>query len=810
MKKIKIFFLLICLVLPFSLVACENKNKDTLSTPSNLTVENSNIIFNQVKKADYYILSINDMEIVVDATYSQNVQIIDNKIVYNASKIFVVGENYLIKVKASAKEKESSKYSSIFAYEHLGKLNKPKNVKINNTTLTWDTVDNATHYLVKIITPEDTYITSTNGSVLTNVDSHNVKDANLTQFSFHLNKFEFGSLLSKAGSYSFFVCSVNNYPGTYIESEYSEKTTYSHYQKLSSPKAGKVSQIDGDLYITTTIDENASAVRVYCNSDFKEIELNGSQTHIVSKVENNVDNFIKINLSKCFTNLNSYTLSQFIFSTQSISSNTYLTDSTVSNTVIYNKTHKLSAPVLQMQETEDNCVLSWSCLDNNNVSKYNIVLFTGSGLREYPIIDTNITNMIIDEPFTCAAIRAIGSGNIVSSNLSNFVYPSSTTLIHPHFNITGTGSTITWQDIADYYIVEFNDIYTFIDNNSYTFDADNLTQNPISLTVTALKSNYAPSTISITNVYSEQLETPTFSTGQGFNITTPYVLTFTEVQNAIGYYVYVQPKYGEYVKLDKLYTSNTIDLSNELSKNGPYSEYRVKIQAVADPLSIYQNSAYSQELDVVHASALTEPIFATILDANDKEIEAPVEKTINGEYLLKFSHVTGVAQYEILINNYVKIFTVETIYDWYSVDITDYLTSAGNYTIKVRAIPVANSSIEPSKYATTTYIIKQQLNEVKDINISYAEGGYLLYFSNVENAEYYRINIIKLNDNNYDNYLQNLGLSSSFETRFALNISDYLQQPGTYQIYVTALAPRNSTIYSDSNISTNYASISVF
>ena len=97
----------------------------------------------------------------------------------------------------------------------------------------------------------------------------------------------------------------------------------------------------------------------------------------------------------------------------------------------------------------------------------------------------------------------------------------------------------------------------------------------------------------------------------------------------------------------------------------------------------------------------------------------------------------------------------------YKIDISNYLISANNYEIKIRAIPAANvQNIDASEYATTTYTLTKQLKEVQNIRISENNGVYTLSFDPVDNAESYRARIIKENDNTYFDYLSLSGLSN--------------------------------------------------
>lgn len=799
MNKLKTLFLLICLVIPFALVGCENKNKDTLSVPTNLSVETGNIIFDQVTDAEYYTIMVNETEIVLDAKYSNNVEIIDNKINYNASKVFVVGESYTVKVKANAKEKNSSDYTSPCSYKHIGSITKPKNVKINETTLTWDMVENASYYLVKIITPNDNYILSHDGTILTKIDSASIQNADLTEYSFYTNQFNFGSLLSNAGVYSFYVSAVHSEIGSYVESGYTDKVSYTHNIQLYAPINGQVGEENGSLYLSTVVDANTKILSVSCGDISKEIELNGLESELISKVDSEIDNFYKINLSKCFSEIDFNNLKQHSFKTKSVSTGVdYYLNSSTSNTSIYEKNIELSSPTAEiMQESVDNLyIVSWNSVQH--VSRYSVLLFTSSGLKTYSV-DANTTSMLINEEFLGAAIIAEGSGNYISSKFSNIVYPNALPNNISNLNARASGYTINWNAVADYYLVELNNKQTIVTEPSFTLNTSDLTKNNLPVNIVAIKSGSAPKTTSLTLNIAQKLSAPVIEIYQGFNSSKLYELTFTGVNNAFGYYVYIKSGNGNYIKINKLFTSTKIDLTNEIISKGEYSKYTVKVQAVADPYSNYINSEMSiREVSVTHAQILTTPSFDKIKDENGQMIETPIIKSNDGKYYLKFSNVTNANKYEILINNNVK--NVDSSMfgsSWIEIDVTDYMIGAGSYNIKVRAIPKSNSTAQPSAYAEAVFTLKKQLETVTNVQVSEIDGVYTLSFNPVDNAQSYRIRIVKENDAGYVDYLKELGLSYSFETDQAADVTDYVKQHGVYYFYVTALAPKSNSHYID-------------
>ncbi|MBO5954984.1 MAG: hypothetical protein J6Q13_03355 [Clostridia bacterium] len=816
MKKINIFILLLCLFVPLSFVGCENKNKNSLATPTIVDIKGGTIVFDSVPDAEYYTLSINDNEITVYASHNNYVQIIDNKINYDASKIFVVGDSYSVKVRANAEKKNSSSFSKEFSYKHTGTILKPTSVKINGTTLTWDTVENAGNYLVKIVTPNDNVIFDKFGNVLTQDDSYSISIADLTEYSFNTNQFDFASLLSKAGNYKFYVCAVSTDGISTVESGYTSKVSYNHTVTLSTPVNGEIYKVDNQLHMLCAVDTNANGISIICNGIENSVEINKASTDTITKLNNN---FLDINLNEYFKNqvsagkLNFNSLQQFSFATQSkfISTNldnSYYLNSDYSTPVVFENTDILPQPVLTLEY--DNLtsyhIASWNSYEHDYIGEFKVLVATATEVKEYKL-DDNIKSMLISEDFVTVAVQAIGVGSYLSSPLSNFVSNTSLTGSLPSLTATSTNTSVSWNDIATYYIVEQNNEFVIKNTTSYNVNFNNLNFKDNVVKITAIKENYKSTTKTLSNVQpSMQLATPTFSYSQGFTSSKLYELTFTGVENAIGYYVHIKAKDAtEYEKINILYTSTAIDLSQYIISEGDYTDYEVKVQAVADIHSTYTNSELSSSVNVSHKKVLDTPEFYKVGNTT-----VPVTKQVSGgitKYILKFYGVESAGSYEILINyNKYTVNTKSKDYTGlYSVDISSFLIAANNYEIKIKAIPVDSAvNVDASDYAISNYALTKQLSTVTNIQITESNGVHTLTFDPVNNAENYRVRVVKENDGAYADYLLAHNLNNPFIASQSEDISKYVKEQGAYYFYVTALAPSGNSYYADANESTTY------
>lgn len=818
MRRFRALFLLMCLILPFSFIGCENENQSKLNTPTNLETENGVIIFDHTSGAQYYTLLINDEEYIVDYKHSPYVEIIDNQIHYDASKFFQIGVSYTIQVKAQADGKIDSSYTSVCPYKHLGSINKPTNVEISDTTLNWDQVENASYYLVKVITPYDAQIYDFNGNLIVGDDPSSIEKANLTEYKFNKNRFDFSSILTKAGNYSFYVRSVSIVDNEYRESAYTTKKTYLHTSTLETPSIKSIMRKDGDLYMSMVIDDNANAVVINCGEFSREVELNDTTSSVIR-----TDNLLNINLSEYFKDvvidgqtLNLDLLTHYVFTAQvkyltaSDASVKCYIDSDTSHEYVHNNTYKLNAPnveSLEYNELSNMYIFSWSHSETDHVSGYKVFVMGEDGLEEI-IQDKTITSIMLDADFNAVAVQALSVGNYVSSKISDITVNPDLTETMETIDVQFKSNNLVWDLVEDAeYLIECGDSQLITGGNMLDI-SDYVNSNDPIVTLYAFKNGYLPTSYDVSINKAQQLSTPTIKAGQGFVSSNKYLLTFTGVEDAIGYYVYIRVAgTGEFVPASRLYTTTEIDLTSELSRQDSNKTFEVKIQAVADPYSVYADSELSSVVLMSSTKKLDKPKFYQA-NGNPRPI---IRETVLGEvkYMIYFYGVENATTYEILIN-YNKISIpayVQNPTRLYSYDVTDLVAGLDSYDLKMRAMPEGNDGrVLPSDYISYTDAINKQLNKVTNIAVNELNGVYTLTFTAPENSTAWKVRIIKLNDPNYESNLKLDGLTSEFTIYQSVDIADYLKEQGEYQIYMTALAPDKEN-YTQSEESTEYASI---
>lgn len=391
MKYLKTGVAMLCCVFAFVLFGCENQNISSLSTPQNLKIENGIIMFDLVSDADYYAISINDKVFMVDSRYNSNVEIIDSVVRYNANKILTYGKSYTIKVKARGNDKYDSHYCNSVEYYHSISLQTPKNLSVNSSTLTWDGVDDASCYMLKIY-----YSTADKTEELR-------CDVCFCDLSSMLAKFGTGKYLLSVKAVR-----VGVDPA---ESSYSEQLEYLHYYQLETPTINNVYMFNNNLFMDATLDESANQITLSCGEDNVSIMLNGGNQNVTRTDEN-----LKINLTGVFGANKFSALKKYVFTLQAkyqtVATN-YLKNSLVSEQFIFNKTEKLNSPTIELTyKTDLNCyVLTWQTVEN--AVGYKLVVDS----TEY-IVEQGVTQFLINDGFASVKLQALGAGNYLNSDFS--------------------------------------------------------------------------------------------------------------------------------------------------------------------------------------------------------------------------------------------------------------------------------------------------------------------------------------------------------------------------------------------------------
>jgi len=809
MKKFKIFIFLICLFLPFSFAGCENVGKKTISTPNNLQVETNGIIsFEMVKGASYYTISINDTTLNVFPNADENgmVERVDNTLFYDASRIFVLGQTYEVKVSAKAKEK-NSKYSNIVTYTHAVSVEKPSNIKFNGTILTWDLVEHASYYVIKVVAPYNKVQDET---------PTGIANADLTEYHFSANRFDFSSLTTSAGEYKFFINAIS-LESNVLQSGFTSAISYKHKINLKVPTKQEVYKIseyntenekfEDVFHLQTIVDDYTNALNIKIGDVWETVYLDGNDANVkIGDGYSGIKNVVDINLSNLFkSKLDLLSLHSFQVSAQAIyvtpAEENYYIESAYSGESDIQNLQKLNAPTVQLNLNSQTNLheLVWEMESLGNVSGFIVLIKKADGITSVEV-DANVNSMIMPEDFQYAWVQAKGKGTYTTSTLSECATHISINN-NANIGIKLNKNILSWsrkdgkQFEKTLFVVQLNEQVRITSNPSINLDS--LTEKIEFFKITVLTEGFAPIylTCNLENLI-RSLKTPS---NLNFNSQSLYVLSFTGDDNAMGYYIYLNDK-----RIEKLFTSTTINLTEYVTE----SRYVVKVQAVANKLGMFKDSAISTGIEITHQQILTKPTF--VLNDNGTPISKVKEGNQN-KYYLSFNSVAGAYSYEILVN-FNSLPDETSTAGVHVVDITNLITTAGKYTIMVRALPnISATNIKPSEFAIfDECIITQQLDSVTNIKITENDGKYTLTFDTQPHAVDYSVRILKVNDVNYSQYLSeqakllNIDLSNPFKTKGACDITEYLKQEGEYRVYVTALAQENS-YYANSDESKEYA-----
>ena len=807
MKKLKTFIFLICLFFPFVFSGCENVGKKSISIPKNLSVETNGIIsFDMVKGAKYYTLDINNSTLNIFPTADEKNQVtrVDNTLYYDASRIFVLGNSYEVKVKAVGKEK-SSAFSESESYVHKVTIHKANNLKFNSTVLTWDAVEHASVYVVKVVAPYN------------NVEDQSpsgIEKADLTEYTFSTNRFPFGSLISVAGEYKFFVNAISSEQNL-LQSGYTASIVYTNNVQLKTPvNAGvyikadfnkETERYEDNFHLLTVVDENANAVNLKIGDKVETAYLDDNDSNVeVPEVYEGIQNIYDINLTTLFNNkINFDLLNNFNVTAQAVyvtnqDKNFYI--SSAFSTECYAESIGV-APTptakLTLNEATGDYELSWSVEDFANISGFAVYVKTDLGIETIEF-DKNTSSLLLPHNATSAWVQTLGKGKYLSSNLSQCC-STLNTMLNSRLNFSVNSTQVSWRKDNGMlfenatFIVEMDNQVVQTRNNFVSIE--NRTEMFKYFAVTVVVDGYAPLKVE------KNVEEIRKMLTRPYNLTSnQYIISFRgDHANTLGYYVYVNGN-----KINKLFTASSNIVSIDLSKYLTGGEYSVQVQAVADSYSIYIDSSYSTEINIQLIKELEKPTF--VYNANNSPITAVKDGNVN-KYYLTFSGVQNAGSYEILIDHKLVSNSL-TGSGIHRIDVSSVITGPGVYPISIRALPNTNATnLKASETATETITISQQLPKVENISYTVSEDGkYTLVFETLAIAGVeYSVRIVKDGDSSYIQYLSNLSvvlrkdLSNPFTTKGACDITDYLQQQGKYYIYVTALAPVNSGTYANSD-----------
>ena len=729
----KLFTALLILGCSLGMVACKTEKKKTeLAVPTELVVENQYITFNEVKNASYYTIYYDGSTFTIKPSHT-------GEIVYDASRIFTEVKTYEVKVKAVGTDKYlDSNFSESFFYIRTENLGIPS-IKLNQETLTWSHIDNATCYTIKVNFPDNTK----------------------GFYTYTSNTFDIRTILNSVGTYTFQVKAgtVND------DSQFSAETSYNYTKTLSTPSGVSLnySKDEKELYLYFITD--AEAVSYTINVNDMNYELTDNLFDVYG-VNNGYSNYKKVKLlsflksqSSMFDSCKNFNVSV----KANASSQVYYKNSGVSNKVAISLTEVLSTPELNLTNIGNQVKMSWSKV--NNATGYAVYI----NYELYTNVDADVFSLVfnkLDLQEKIVNVQAIGVDGKYNSALSAPAYLSGMTSVATSGG-TLSNTTLNFDDTLDKYLVEiYNDeIYKqiVVENDFSSIDLSSfITYGNYTIKLSGFKAGNLPKLQTFSLRHTKSLSTiSSLTIGTNNSL---YTISFRDVDGALGYAVKINSQV-----VDKLFTTTSINLTSYISTVGSYT---IQVQAVADSASNINSSAWSSARTIEHT----------------KQIEAPdirVEYD-NGKYLLKFDRILSAYDYTILINH-IPVFEHNVSYNADGYDITSYLTTAQKYTVMVKANAMPGSiydiDSEYSSISVSKYIQLDVINADSMI-ISNEEGKYWLNLTKTQtHAASYDVRIYNVTTETEKKV--NI-LSVPFD------ITNYLKDSGTYKIYITAIAGSGS------------------
>lgn len=716
MKKKFVLGLLI-LISCFTFFACKSDKKVIkLDTPTNLVVEDQYISFNEVDNASYYTINYDGYTVTIKPSNSGVIN-------YNADKLFTQAKTYEVKVKAVGLDNYlDSAYTKVVKYTRTEVFEAPT-VKLNNEVLTWGAINGATYYTIKVTYPDV---------------------ATPDYYTYRTNSLDIKPFFAEVGSYKFQVKAGKEEDNN----DYSAEVSYVYKKELDTPaQIGLEHDVNNnEIYLHFVADENSYDYIINVNNtDY--ILTNAYLDKYFTK--NGFDNLYKVKLLSFLKsqNVNVDNLSNLAVTVTARSSGTdnYL-DSAVSCKAHIQLTKVLTTPQAKVNKNE----LSW----NSVVGANGYIVY--KNLSYFATLKANETSITFDADTinnNVFHVQAEGVDTNVNSLLSNSI-TSSVLLANPAIQFSN--GEISWTNINDckYYLEIYNAKvckHYILEDNRFSLEGEfNFDKYYVRLRYITSEnkiSDYSEKSIN----YTKKLDTPKNVTiGNSFS---RYIVSFEHVEGAMGYAVNLN---GTDIKV---YTSNSIDLTDEISPN---REYVVKIKAIALPGSNVESSDYLNCGSIKHATKL----------------KAPAIKVIDG--VLTFPEVENAQKYNILVN-YTTIYEggIEYLPEY---DLNDILVSAQRYTVMVQALADSeNSEYLDSDYASIIvpkYIQLDTINK-EDITVTSNDGKYLLNFSTQTHAANYDIRIVHLDS----------GEEKPFNISYVpYDITNYIKNRGRYNIYVKAIA----------------------
>lgn len=644
MKKVLIIGLGAIAALTCSGCMKKNEEKQTLATPTNLSVqadgENTYIVFKEVDEADYYTISINDMTVTIEDGEEENIK-------YNASNIITQPKQYTIKVKAEGDNFISSQYSLGYSYYYQVNLNTPI-INREGGIINWPRVPNADYYEVKF---EGELI---NAVYTTSINSYNIEN-----------------YINTPGSYKVKVRSISNNQG-YIASDYSNEINIITNTQLPAPTNIVINNINNELLLSFMCETELEGAQIEVNGE--EYLLNKEGLYNVS-VNTGISNMYTIKLSTLISAYGNSVGTKVDVRVKAISNNEYILSSNYSNSATYEFKSRLASPNANLKLQGDNAVLTINSSINEDLMGYHIYI----GSNNYKTITKDIITVLIPTieinnlPIFIQAIS--NNQRINNSLLSDPLYCGNyDNLNNPVINYLNQSINYMVQGAQSYCVEIYNNTYySTIFTNEDSLDLTNLAPDVYTIKVSAISSNKQIGVAEKTINHKIKLNKAQDVTLD--SIINIGKLTFNPVDNAYGYVLYINN-----VRIDKLFDTNVIDITEFVNEA---NKYYIEVQAIGRIVDMYISSDKSSSVEYDKTITLSKPQLSLVKQDGKTFLNIDVNE-----------NEKGLATKCVLWLDFVQ---QELDFKDAQIDITTQLQATGGHTIIIQALAIDNEYINNSK-----------------------------------------------------------------------------------------------------------------
>lgn len=649
-KRLLLILVLAC-TMPLLFVAC-NKKPEPLSKPQ-ISLVNTETEFavnsTEIANANGYCFEVN------------GIPFLSKTPTLDLTEIITEYKTYVIKAYAVGSGKfANSKSSNIITYKNNATFETPI-LNINATTLTWSEITGAECYVL--------YVNNTAVEI-----SQNQVDIKQNEEIFNLLN------LNQNNTFTVKVKETTEI----FESEMSNVINYAEVSNLLPPTELKVEMVNNKVVLSWQANYIGLTYNVFMNNE------------LISSTKQK-----QIDVTSFITDATNYS-----FKVQAISNNQLVSDSELTEEVVYSNYLKLATPQISDITLDDNYNVTVNWQNIENAISYNVLINATKTVQVFAnklVLTQQEVKELLTEQITFQ-VMANGYNNYLNSDLSTQKG------INPYKNLSAptnlkverqnelTYLSFTAIQNATIYVVQIDDI-TFETDKTYINISEYVTQTTTySIKIKCKAHNFFKES-SFSNVlnyaHSYILSAPTNLSVSVVN--SILALSWNAVENAVNYNIKITFDSATFVLTT---TSNFYEYA--VYSGGVYE---CSVMAIGDGIN-YFSSSYTKPQSVSVVRQINSP--SNFIFSKD-----------NSYLTLTWSKVANARCYELSYNNKVVNLTNEKL----KLELSEF--DAGTYVFSLKAIAVESEFYTDS---TTSILSYKHGNQTNIGEVFYANGDYHDFF----------------------------------------------------------------------------------